>query len=126
MPSTKPWSRLRAELERQPDHEARARAADEKAQGEIEAYRSSLAALRRARQLTQTQLAKTLGKPQPEISRIERQTDVLVSTLRSYVEAMGGELELVARFPGHPEVRLHLDELTGEPADSDDREAIAQ
>ncbi|MGH8897945.1 MAG: XRE family transcriptional regulator [Egibacteraceae bacterium] len=125
MPSTKPWSRLRAELERNVGHEQRARAADEKAQGEIEAYHASLAQLRRARQLTQTQLAKTLGKPQPEISRIERQTDVLVSTLRSYVEAMGGELELVARFPGQPEVRLHLDELTGEPEDAHDREAIA-
>lgn len=44
-------------------------------------------------------------------------TDVLVSTLRSYVEAMGGELELVACFPGQPEVRLHLDELTGESAE---------
>ncbi len=125
MPSTKPWSRLRAELERNAGHEERVRAADEKVQGEVEAYHASLAQLRRARQLTQTQLAKTLGKPQPEISRIERQTDVLVSTLRSYVEAMGGELELVARFPGQPEVHLHLDELTGESADAHDREVIA-
>lgn len=47
MPSTKPWSRLRAELERDVDHDERARAAGEKGQGEIEAYHASLAQLRR-------------------------------------------------------------------------------
>ena len=55
--------------------------------------------LRRARQLSQEQLAEELGATQPEISKIEHRTDMYVSTLRRFVEAMGGELEIIARFP---------------------------
>jgi transcriptional regulator with XRE-family HTH domain len=55
--------------------------------------------LRRARQLSQEQLAEELGATQPEISKMEHRTDMYVSTLRRFVEAMGGELEIIARFP---------------------------
>jgi|ERR1700724_524256 len=55
--------------------------------------------LRRARQLSQEQLAEELGATQPEISKIEHRTDMYVSTLRRFVEAMGGQLEIIARFP---------------------------
>jgi predicted XRE-type DNA-binding protein len=55
--------------------------------------------LRRARQLSQEQLATELGATQPEISKIERRTDMYVSTLRRFVEAMGGKLEIIAQFP---------------------------
>lgn len=55
--------------------------------------------LRRARQMSQTQLAEHLEIAQSEISKIEHRTDLYLSTLRSYIEAMGGELELIARFP---------------------------
>jgi transcriptional regulator with XRE-family HTH domain len=55
--------------------------------------------LRRARQLSQEQLAKELGATQPEISKMEHRADMYVSTLRRFVEAMGGELEIIARFP---------------------------
>jgi transcriptional regulator with XRE-family HTH domain len=55
--------------------------------------------LRRARQLSQEQLAEELGATQPEISKIERRTDMYVRTLRRFVEAMGGELDIIARFP---------------------------
>ncbi len=55
--------------------------------------------LRRAREMSQTRLAEVLGTTQPEISKIEHRTDLYVSTLRSYIEAMGGDLEIVARFP---------------------------
>jgi len=58
----------------------------------------ALADLRRAQASTQQQLAKTLGVNQAWISRVERQTDMYLSTLRSYVEALGGELEVSARF----------------------------
>ena len=58
----------------------------------------SLAELRRARELTQVQLGMTLDMPQSAVSRLERQTDVYVSTLRSYVEAMGGQLVVEAVF----------------------------
>ena len=55
--------------------------------------------LRRARQLSQEQLARELHVGQANVSKIERRTDVYISTLRSYVEAMGGELEITAKFP---------------------------
>lgn len=56
-------------------------------------------ALRDALQLTQQQLAEELGVKQGSISKMERRPDHLVSTLRRFVEAMGGELELKAHFP---------------------------
>jgi transcriptional regulator with XRE-family HTH domain len=55
--------------------------------------------IRRARHLTQEQLAETLAATQPEISKIEKRTDLYISTLRRYIEAMGGTLDIVARFP---------------------------
>lgn len=55
--------------------------------------------LRRARDFTQVTLAQAMGTSQGEISKIEQRTDLYVSTLRNYLEAMGGELEIVARFP---------------------------
>jgi transcriptional regulator with XRE-family HTH domain len=58
----------------------------------------ALADLRRAQANTQQQLAKTLGVNQAWISRVERQTDMYLSTLRSYIEALGGQLEISARF----------------------------
>ena len=58
-----------------------------------------LAELRRARGLSQKTLAEALGVQQPSIARLEKRTDMYVSTLRSHIEAMGGELEVVARFP---------------------------
>ncbi|HEV7486153.1 MAG TPA: XRE family transcriptional regulator [Thermoanaerobaculia bacterium] len=58
----------------------------------------ALSDIRRAQASTQEQLAKTLGVNQAWISRVERQTDMYLSTLRSYIEALGGELEVSARF----------------------------
>ncbi len=55
--------------------------------------------LRKARRLSQVALAKKLKAQQATISKLERRADMYVSSLRSYVEAMGGELEIVARFP---------------------------
>lgn len=56
-------------------------------------------ALRDALQFTQQQLAEELGVKQGSISKMERRPDHLVSTLRRFIEAMGGELELKAHFP---------------------------
>ena len=58
-----------------------------------------LQVLRRARDLSQAQLAEKLATTQPEISRMERRTDMYVSTLRDAIEAMGGQLAIVAHFP---------------------------
>jgi transcriptional regulator with XRE-family HTH domain len=55
--------------------------------------------LRQARDLTQQSMAKLLRIDQAGISKIENRSDMLLSTLRSYVEAMGGSLRLVAEFP---------------------------
>ena len=55
--------------------------------------------LRQARKLSQEALAAALGQRQSAVSKLERRADVYVSTLRRYVEAMGGVLEIVARFP---------------------------
>jgi predicted XRE-type DNA-binding protein len=53
----------------------------------------------RARELSQTRLAEVLEIAQSEVSKIEHRTDLYLSTLRSYIEAMGGELDIIARFP---------------------------
>lgn len=55
--------------------------------------------LRQARGLSQKMLADVLHVQQPSIAKMERRTDMYLSTLRSHIEAMGGELEVVARFP---------------------------
>src|SRR5882762_4135966 len=59
----------------------------------------ALAELREAQDLTQMQLAEKLGIDQGAVSKIERRTDMYLSTLRNVIQAMGGQLELTARFP---------------------------
>jgi len=59
----------------------------------------TLRALRQAHDLTQERMAELLGVKQENISRMERRADLLLSTLSSYIEAMGGKLKLVAEFP---------------------------
>ena len=60
-----------------------------------------LTQLRTARQLSQAALGEILHVEQPAIAKIEKRTDMYVSTLRRFIEAMGGELEIVARFADH-------------------------
>ena len=55
--------------------------------------------LRQARGLSQVVLAKVLNVQQPSIAKMEHRTDMYISTLRSHIEAMGGMLDIVARFP---------------------------
>ena len=66
----------------------------------------SLPELRQARRLTQKRLAEVLGVGQDSVSRLEKRSDLLISTLRGYVEAMGGQLSLVAKFPNQSPVIL--------------------
>jgi transcriptional regulator with XRE-family HTH domain len=66
----------------------------------------TLRELRRARKLTQVRMAKTLGITQDSVSRLEKRSDLLLSTLRKTVEAMGGSLSLVAEFPDRAPVVL--------------------
>lgn len=68
--------------------------------------RSTLQALRKAAGKAQTDIASTLHISQPSVSKIEKQTDMYLSTLRNYVEAAGGDLELVVRFPAQEPIHL--------------------
>ncbi len=55
--------------------------------------------LRQSRNLTQDEVAEAMGTSQASVSKLERRSDVYLSSARRYVEAMGGELEITARFP---------------------------
>jgi DNA-binding XRE family transcriptional regulator len=66
----------------------------------------TLQELRRARRITQQKVAKSLHIGQEGVSKIEKRTDLLISTLRKTVEAMGGRLSLVAEFPDRDPVVL--------------------
>jgi transcriptional regulator with XRE-family HTH domain len=86
-----------------------------------------LAEVRRARELTQETVAEKLNVNQAWVSKLERQADMYVSTLRSYIKAMGGELEIIARF-NDGIVRLMnfevLDEGGATTASGDDLEDV--
>jgi DNA-binding XRE family transcriptional regulator len=73
---------------------------------ELVAEEMTLGELRRARKLTQVRMAKALGITQDSVSRLEKRSDLLLSTLRKTVKAMGGNLSLVAEFPDRPPVVL--------------------
>jgi transcriptional regulator with XRE-family HTH domain len=88
----KPYSTLRAKM----SPEARAKAEEQTRQLMQE---MPLQELRQARKLSQEQMAKNLHTKQSNVSRIEKRTDMYISTLRSVIKAMGGDLEIVARFP---------------------------
>ncbi len=105
-------SRKFDELRKNMSPEAQARS---KARAEEILHEMALADLRRARSLTQQQVAESLSVNQAWISRFERQTDMYISTLRSYIEGLGGELDMVARFG---DVSVKLDPLSeiGGPA----------
>jgi transcriptional regulator with XRE-family HTH domain len=92
--------RIRKEMSPVRRRKIKARAA------EILAEEMTRQQLRRARKLTQVRLAKKLGLTQDGVSRLEKRTDVLLSTLRGYVEALGGKLSLVAEFPDRSPVIL--------------------
>ena len=66
----------------------------------------NLRELRRLRKLTQARLSKKLKIGQEGVSRIEKRTDLYLSTLRSYVEGVGGKLSLIVEFPDHAPVIL--------------------
>ncbi|HEC12612.1 MAG TPA: XRE family transcriptional regulator [Acidiferrobacteraceae bacterium] len=73
---------------------------------ELVAEELALRELRKAHHRTQASMAKQLGISQDGVSRLEQRSDLLLSTLRNYVEAMGGGLRLIAEFPDQPPVML--------------------
>lgn len=100
----------------QPGYQAARAAAKKQAERRRGAYGEALAALRRARSLTQVAVAEQLGVAQGEISRIEHQADLLLSTLARYIEGMDGALSLFVHFGDNEtiELSLALDDLSGQ------------
>ncbi len=81
---------------------------------ELIAEEMSLRDLRRAMNRTQVEVAKILKVGQDTVSRYEQRSDMLLSTLQGYVQAMGGELDLVVTFPNRKPVKLKsLGEFAG-------------
>lgn len=89
---TKKFAELRSKL----SPESRARAEE---RTRVMLDEMPLNELRQARGLSQATLAKVLNVQQPSIAKLEHRADMYISTLRSHIEAMGGMLEIVARFP---------------------------
>jgi len=96
----------------------------EKRYQELKQEVESLRELRKIAGKAQADVANALKIKQPSVSKIEKQTDMYLSTLRSYVEAVGGELELVVKLPQRPVLRLHqLGHALGQPSRSRKRSA---
>jgi DNA-binding XRE family transcriptional regulator len=88
-----------------------ARAAADAAAAELDAE-MNLAEVRRAMKLSQEEIGQTLQINQGSVAKIEKRADMYVSTLRRFIEAMGGELEIVARFPDHAVKIRNFSDLT--------------
>lgn len=95
----KKFSELRARMS--PDSQARAAA-----RAEAMLLVMQLQELRKARSITQIEVARSMSVEQAAISRLERREDMYVSTLRDYIRALGGELKLVASFPD-ADIQVH-------------------
>ena len=74
--------------------------------GQLISEEMTMRELRKARKITQAELAKALGVKQEQVSRSEKRMDIHLSTLKRSVEAMGGSLTLVAEFPDSAPVKL--------------------
>lgn len=67
----------------------------------------TLQELRKAKKLSQDTVAKNLGIKQSDVSKIEHRVDVYVSTLRNFVRATGGELEIIAKYPDRRAIKIN-------------------
>jgi len=92
MTGHRPFSELRARMS--PERRARNAEASKEMLQEM-----ALHELRHAREKSQQELARDLQVGQPAVAKLERRTDMYVSNLRRYIEALGGTLEITARFP---------------------------
>ncbi len=94
----------------------------EKRAAELIAEEMTLQDLRKAREFTQIRMGELLNMRQENVSRLERRADLLVSTLQSYIAAMGGELSLVVEFKDRPPVKIAGLASIMEPKDSNNGE----
>jgi ribosome-binding protein aMBF1 (putative translation factor) len=115
---TRKWAEVRGEkTTRQPGWEMGVKEARVALDNRVESFQATLAELRRARRMTQMQLAESLQTSQSEVSRIERQADMVLSTLREFIEGLGGELVLLARFPEEQWAEITIGDLLGSEVD---------
>jgi transcriptional regulator with XRE-family HTH domain len=118
------WSEIReARGKRSPEERAAAQA---EMDGELRDYRQTLGQLRRARSMTQRQVAERLGVSQGRVSQIESNADLYLSTLREYVRSFGGDLELRVVFADEEWTEVALGDLGAEgvPAGEDMTELL--
>jgi hypothetical protein len=100
MKTSVPYEKIFATFPRARQRKIKARAA------ELIAEELTLRDLRKAKQITQEEVAQRLSGRQVYVSRFERRADMKLSTLREYVRALGGDLQLMVTFPGDRPVRL--------------------
>ncbi|WP_407526595.1 XRE family transcriptional regulator [Methylobacterium oryzisoli] len=87
--------------------------------GELKVEVESLGELRRAAGKAQAEIASALKIKQPSVSKIEKQADMYLSTLRSYVEAIGGRLDLIVHLPSRAPIRIErLGDVVGAGTES--------
>jgi len=94
--ATRKFSDLVSHIDNDPERSARVDLLEQKARDALAAH--NLRELRRAREMTQAELARRLDRAQPAVAAMERTEDHLVSTVRAVVESLGGQLELTAVF----------------------------
>ena len=88
---------------------------------EIAEHQATLAQVRKAKSLTQTTIGQLLDMDQSEVSRLEHRSDMLLSTLRSFIQASGGDLHLVATFPDSEPVQLLVGDSSSDITESGTR-----
>jgi DNA-binding XRE family transcriptional regulator len=114
---TKKWSEIRHKAGDSEDARAKRAELARRLEGAENAHAVTLAALRRALEITQAQLAERMGVSQAQVSRIEHGTDLALSTLERHLGAIGGELEICVVFPDGIRVPIELSDITAAVAE---------
>ncbi len=113
MSGRRKWSETRDSRLKSDTDRARYATGGEGFRARLNTQLQTLAELRRARKLTQEQMASAMHVSQAQVSRVENQTDLYLSTLRTYIEALGGELQIRVAFPAGEWTEVAIGDLTG-------------
>ncbi len=105
-----PIKRILADMP--PERRARIKARADELRAEL----ATLDEIRKSKGMTQVDLAREMGITQGAVSQAERSSDMLISTLRSHIETLGGTLDLVVRFPDRPPVSLDIGDIIDKSA----------
>ena len=102
----KNWDEVTAKRRSKPGYAERV--AEEKRKALLEIHTYHLAELRHIAEFTQHELALRMGTDQSRVSRVENESDMKLSTLKAYVEALGGQIRVVAELPDQDPLPLAL------------------